>query len=353
MHSNQSRLLWVDLLRILSIYAVVIIHVAAPYLNYYSSDPNFQWWMGNLYDSLARWCIPVFLMLSGAFILEKVAEGSIKDFLIHRCQRILLPFFFWSFLYFLWRIYVEHEKIELYQFFVYLIKEPIYYHLWFIYVLIPLYLLAPVFSAYFKGMDQSNLFYFLSLWVIYSSVLPIIEIISGINFFISIKPLDSFFNYTGYFILGYVLRNVKMRNVYIFVAFFMFISSFVITFYGTLLFSDKQGKFDETLYHYASPNVVIMSITLILIVKNVHIPAIFYKLENRFRVFEKISLCVPGIYFVHASILSFFKREIVQFDSGIIASVYGIPMYAAIIFVSSFIIILILKQIPFINNVVS
>ncbi len=353
MHSNNSRLLWVDLLRIFSIYAVIVIHVAAPYLNYYSSDPNFIWWVGNFYDSLARWCIPVFLMLSGAFILEKVSDSSIKNFLIHRFQRVLLPFFFWSFLYFLWRIYVDNEEVEFYQFFSYLIKEPIYYHLWFIYVLIPLYLLSPVFSAYFKGMDQNNLFYFLFLWIIYSSILPIIEKILGLNFFISIKPFDSFFYYTGYFILGYVLRTVSMRTIHVLIAFLIFISSVGFTFCGTFLFSDKQGKFDETLYQYVSPNIVIMSITLLLIIKNIHMPDAFYKLESQFRVFEKIALCVPGIYFIHAMIISFFKREVVQFNSGIIASVYGIPLYAAIVFVSSLIIILILKQIPLVNNVIS
>jgi surface polysaccharide O-acyltransferase-like enzyme len=99
--NENSYLLWADILKILSIYAVVLIHSAAPLLLDFNEP--VQWWVGNLYDSLARWCIPVFFMLSGAFIMDKASEDGLSHFLFSRFRRIFLPFLIWSGLYF----YVE------------------------------------------------------------------------------------------------------------------------------------------------------------------------------------------------------------------------------------------------------
>ncbi|WP_175637699.1 acyltransferase family protein, partial [Dickeya dadantii] len=69
---------WLYIARIVSTFAVIVLHVSA-YTVALADLGTFSWWVGNLYDSLVRWCVPVFIMISGALLLspEKVESLSI------------------------------------------------------------------------------------------------------------------------------------------------------------------------------------------------------------------------------------------------------------------------------------
>jgi hypothetical protein len=91
-----------------------------------------------------------------------------------------------------------------------LLTEPIYYHLWFIYMLIVLYLFAPAAGSFLNRAQQKHVWYLIALWFFWASLLPIID-----------KPLDfqtyftpdmndySPLKLSGYFLLGYNCRRFK------------------------------------------------------------------------------------------------------------------------------------------------
>ena len=62
-------MVWLDNSRIIAILAVVFLHVSAGVVTE-SVIGTESWWVGNLYDSLVRWCVPVFVMISGAVLLD-------------------------------------------------------------------------------------------------------------------------------------------------------------------------------------------------------------------------------------------------------------------------------------------
>ena len=67
---RENRVIYFDYLRIISIFSVVVLHMAGQ--NWKTSDVNsFNWGWFNLVDSLVRWGVPVFVMISGALFLEK------------------------------------------------------------------------------------------------------------------------------------------------------------------------------------------------------------------------------------------------------------------------------------------
>ncbi len=66
---------WLDAARVISIFAVVFLHISASVV----TEADFgssTWWHGNFYDSLVRWCVPVFVMVSGALLLD---ERRVED----------------------------------------------------------------------------------------------------------------------------------------------------------------------------------------------------------------------------------------------------------------------------------
>ena len=66
----ENRIEYLDLLRIIAIFGVVVLHVAAQ--NWVKEFTNvFNWNVYNVYDSLVRWTVPVFVMISGTLFLSK------------------------------------------------------------------------------------------------------------------------------------------------------------------------------------------------------------------------------------------------------------------------------------------
>lgn len=350
---HSSRILWVDLLKIISIFGVLIIHSAAPLLITYHKS-SYDWWVGNLYDSLVRWCIPVFFMLSGMFVLDHVQRHSLRFFFRSRSVRIVIPFLFWSGLYFLWRIKVNGEPISVVKSLSLFFLEPAYYHLWFIYTLIGLYAISPVLGGYLKSASKKNKFAFVLLWFVFGSLVPTVESITNIKTYLSIETPGYIFYYAGYFMLGYILKDTNVRGWVLFALLLLFIAAFFSTAYGTYYMTviNNGGTFSDVFYNYYSVNVLLMSLCVYLIIKSITLPSF---LANNHLLFSSVGLIaatIPGIYLIHAMVISFLKRGRLSNSLEMCDSAIGIPIFTLITFIISFCLIVVLKQLPFVKKIV-
>src|SRR5216117_2766854 len=74
-------LLWIEQARGAAALAVVILHVSAGVVRGVSDVTSAAWWIGNIVDSAMRWCVPVFVMISGALLLDPAKPlGSFSTF---------------------------------------------------------------------------------------------------------------------------------------------------------------------------------------------------------------------------------------------------------------------------------
>ena len=92
----EQRINFLDYLRVFAIFFVVMLHASTQ--NWCSTDVNsFAWQVFNIYDSLSRWAIPVFVMISGAlFIPRKISLSKIfKKYIL----RLVISLVFWSLFY--------------------------------------------------------------------------------------------------------------------------------------------------------------------------------------------------------------------------------------------------------------
>ncbi|KMQ49833.1 hypothetical protein CHISP_3244 [Chitinispirillum alkaliphilum] len=346
---ESGRWFWADLLKILAVFGVVLIHSSAPFLVQYKQAGELIWWSGNLYNSASRWCIPVFIMLSGAFLLRKTQKDSVHTFFKRRVQRIAIPFLIWSVIYYLWRVYANNEPLPLSSFFTLFLQEPVYYHLWFFYVLIVLYIFAPVIGSYLKGAQRQNVAYFLIVWFLFASVLPVIEEYFGFQSYFSLGNIASAFYYVGYFVLGYLLKDMQLNRKLIVYMSLVFFVSFMFTAYGTFFLTvvENGGEFDGLLYEYFSFNVSAMAVALFLMVNRLKAP----KHKLGLRVVSETAVCVPGIFLVHAMFIALFIRGMLGFtlDQNTIHPLLGIPLFALSVFLSSLVIVYIIRKIPVIK----
>ena len=65
----SGRLAYADLLRCTAMLAVIVVHITGGALEASPvGTPDFM--VLNVYDGLTHWCVPVFVMLSGMFLLD-------------------------------------------------------------------------------------------------------------------------------------------------------------------------------------------------------------------------------------------------------------------------------------------
>lgn len=65
----MQRILYLDILKGVSIFFVIMLHMSGPCVCEESLGSTY-WWIGNILDSICRFTVPVFVMVSGALFLN-------------------------------------------------------------------------------------------------------------------------------------------------------------------------------------------------------------------------------------------------------------------------------------------
>lgn len=298
----MKRKLYIDVIRIVAIIAVVFLHVAADNFHIYKYT-SFEWQVLNVYDSLVRFCVPLFFMISGVLFLRDDKEIDIKQLYKKYILRLLIAYIFWSFFYTVFNTIVINEKPFVLESIIKLtIKSS--YHLWFIPILICIYMIIPFLRKFINKDNMKLVKYFLILFFVLAvlkvTVLNLFdnEYLKGIlNTF---KP-DLIASYIGYFVLGYYLDNIetnkkKLKHIYI-VGFISVVIAIIINSnYAYML--DKNTI---VLYDYYSLPVLLFATSIFLFIKNINF--------TNEKIIENFSMLSFGVYLVHISISKYLLKS--------------------------------------------
>ena len=145
-----------DLLRILSAFAVIVIHVSGSFLQYKGAVPQNCTLLFMLINHVVRFAVPCFLMMSGAFILADERNADYKFFYKKAFKNIGITGIIFSLLYTFYNIaklflkvlilnkynisYFANEFITIIK--NLLIGQPAS-HLWYLFTLIGIYIATP------------------------------------------------------------------------------------------------------------------------------------------------------------------------------------------------------------------
>ena len=77
---NQQRKLSFDMIRIVAVSMVVMIHVSAYVVTYFTETDNATFVIGNIFNALGRAGTPMFMMLTGALLLDEKREKPTRAF---------------------------------------------------------------------------------------------------------------------------------------------------------------------------------------------------------------------------------------------------------------------------------
>ncbi|MGR5238503.1 acyltransferase [Vibrio alfacsensis] len=202
----RERVLFFDLLRCVAAIAVIAIHVLAPYRTELGLIPLDQWLTAVGVNSMSRWAVPVFILITGALMLSDPRPFDAKYYLKRRLGKVLMPFLVWSMFYaYLSGWTAQGFDIETVKDVV--INSPYhatYYHLGFFYYFIPLYFVIPFFQWMVRNADDSVLNAYVALWL-FTSTLFLLKIDGPWS--------NQMWLYMGYLPLGYVLfKTVPLKR---------------------------------------------------------------------------------------------------------------------------------------------
>ncbi len=346
MQSNTqgNNLIWTTNLRVLATISVVLLHVSGQILIQYGKVSDFVWWTGNLYDSAVRFCVPVFVMLTGALLLPKAYE--IREFLKKRFLRIILPFLFWSIVYLVFTYYVKlspnHEmtSFEIITWGLDLLRSGTSPHLWYIYMIIGIYLITPIISKWVQNGKENEIIYFLVIWLV-ALILnqPILER------YITDIDVSYFSDFIGYLVLGYYLsvKTFKYSKLTINIAAILLILiGVIITIAGTYYLTNRDGKFNQYFYGYMTLNTIMVSVGIFVIFKNRYI-------SKSSKIIDFISKYSYGIYLVHVLVLFYLSK--IGIDFSVMNPIFSIPLTTLLCLVLSTFIIYVVNKLPYGNYI--
>ena len=302
--ASKKNIEWLDTLRALATIGVVVVHVSSPLVNMTYAKNMPYWWIGNVVDSVARFSVPMFLMLSGATLLSK--EYDLLSFYKKRISRVLVPFVFWLLVYAIYRYAMLYPNQQPHGFQAILqwgldlfLKEGISKHLWYVYMILFIYLFVPVLGKWLRGLSNNSVLTVLIAWVMVSfacKAMPINQYCwsSGYG-----DKLLGYFLHTGYLVLGFYLVKINFRFMQlkfysVFVFFLCAISTAILVYFS----SKNAHKLDLSFYSYFTPFSILQTSALFLWVKDVTIQNSYVS-----SIQSTISNYSYGIYLVHIMVI--------------------------------------------------
>ncbi len=322
---KEGTIVWLNRLRIFACILVILIHTSSRLRSTMTSFMTSEWCIGNVFNSLGRPAVPLFVMISGALFLDENKKLSLKKLLLHNVLRLVFIFFLWDYL----LIILETSLLKGFSFdlFLYALKNLTLDigHLWFLPMLIGLYLLTPILRMLCKKENKKIVEYFLIIFIVANLIINFtasFNILKPINYVFDVFSLMTPYldiNYIGIYVAGWYLFNFGFPKKYE--------KGIVI---GACLVYLIYPIFDILVSQSAGRWLTLTSnnISIVNFIATCGIFMFFKLTANRHKpnkVLDKISDCTMGIYLIHMFMLElFFKLTGPYFQSLCISAWWGV-----------------------------
>jgi surface polysaccharide O-acyltransferase-like enzyme len=341
----------VDLVRAVGIFLVLLLHISTEYV---IPPPEVSavaaWWTSDFFNSIARPCVPLFVMLSGYLLLQptKVNE-PLKVFFKKRWARIGMPLIFWGAIYFVWIILFDNAQFS-WNFLVNGVLNGPYVTFWFLYMLIGIYLLTPILRVLVAYASDSTMKLLLVVWFVGSGLVPVAAIF-GYNISSQVFILPG---WIGYFLLGAYLMKMKTKpqrwKLLVLLA-----AGFAWTIFAEAFMMIIPGSsYLYLFYDYLTANVIVASVALFLLLTSISTES-YGKLPSSIRkVVHAISVNSLPIYLFHMLLVEAFGKGLFGFNLTIMTLDPAImtPLLTVIVLFLSLGAVVAMKKVPVLKRLI-
>ncbi|MBE5254316.1 acyltransferase [Mixta mediterraneensis] len=255
-----QKIYWIDNLRAIACLMVIVIHTTTWYITGPMAVTGLRWDIANLLNAASRVCVPLFFMISGyLFFGERSAQPR------HMLRLVLCLLFYSavSLAYITWLTPISEGRSLLKM-----LQKPVFYHLWFFFALIGIYLLSPLIQV--KAVKTRYVALLVAVLAVLANPNTVNQSLGSfhwlpVNLYVS---GDSIY-YLLYALLGRAIgtMDTEKRGMTWLAA-----SGFILCVTGITLGTRQaleiNGAFNDTWYLYCGPLVFIAAICLLVLCKN-------------------------------------------------------------------------------------
>lgn len=343
--TNTRYLAYADGVRVVAIIAVIALHSAAVGVSQFGHMSAANWWVFNTIDSSCRWAVPVFVILSGALLLDGTRQETAWQFYQRRLDRVALPTVVWVAFYFFWMKFFLGVSVDAQYVCTQLWNGVTDNPMYFMFIILGLYVVTPLLRPFLRHSPQ---------WIVGICLMALFVAESSGWFFehVSMNVFTRFLPYISFFVLGHLLRNMPIKLGFASVAALLYLGASAVITWQTGELVHQWGIDDPralALYDHFHVLVIVQSVAMFLLLQNVltHV-ASNPRIARRVRILGGASF---GVYLTHFAALTFIKSQTATlFHTHPLAAV---TVEVCAVFVFCTLIVLAVQKIPLVRRVVS
>ena len=286
---------YLDVLRVYSCLAIVFFHTFAHMIIPYGSFlTETELYFSVVLQNSVNFCLTCFVMISGFLFLYK--DIPIKKIFTKYILRMALaliafgvPFAFMEVFY---NAHYQFSADQIKTVLLNVYQGKMWAHMWYLYMVIGLYLLVPLFRVFAKYADKKTMEYILIVLFIFTSVIPTLQSIIPYELGLNI-PIPSIFVF--YFFLGYYLQqyNIRINNKIIYSGMAFYILYMILICLNKKLYNARGDIIG--LDSFISPLIVMYSIMFFC----------FFRQNVSFKkIYAFLSPLTFGVYLMHPFFLN-------------------------------------------------
>ena len=302
--AEKENIGWVDAMRVLACFLVVFSHSCDAFIAQFNNDYG-TFLQGCALGSLVRSCVPLFVMMTGVLLLP--LKGTMGEFYSKRLKRIAIPLVFWSlalpvvyYLYLNFFVSSNSPFIDVSSFTWQMTLRKMFTFifnfnydttpLWYLYMLIGLYFIIPIFGTWLKCATRKEIKLFLYLWGA-SLFLPYVKIIAPFLGYLGVfgnmgilgecdwNAYGTFYyvsGFVGYLVLAYYLVKYPLQwgwRKMAAVCIPMFVVGYAVTFGGYVVmqeFFPGNYAYLEIVWLFSGINVFMMTFPVFVVVQKIN-----------------------------------------------------------------------------------
>ena len=326
---NPNRLkhiIWSDAIRIVAVFSVIVLHNAAAGSEYFGAR-TVEWQICNFYNSIVRFAVPVFVMVSGMFLLDPAKEYDIKKLYCTKILRIVTAYLFWSAFYSLISIGGHRQLSGLFGYTGIHNNSIVHsiligpFHLWFLFMISGLYIVTPFLRVIVK--DERLTLYFFACSLVFVCGTSLVNLFPAMRKIVELTitrlDVNLLASFSGYYVWGNWLSRHRLqafvRKIIYLMGAFSAIGTVVLNGYAGYHYNVPR----QLMYGHHLPNILMMSkhylsfasivlkqsiyphgsLELLLLLANIVLESFLYMfsfwkfcIKLDFRIFSIILLCL-------------------------------------------------------------
>lgn len=286
-----------SIMRILGCFSIVLLHSLFASKVYFALIMNASAVKFEIYaEHLLMWGVPIFLMITGALLLTPSREVTLKKLFSKYIKRVLIALIVFTFLFQILDYFMQGTmggdgavKFILAGGLGNLIFAKSWAHMWYLYMIIGLYLLMPMFKGFVQsvqGSEDHKLRYLIIVLLVFTSIMPSLNKLYTANGFGI--PLETV--YPLYLFLGYYLFNNR-PSLKVGILMFTLCTVAIVLITPCQSSSNSMAPFFKTLTEYSSILVVGQTAGIFTIFNNMRIKSC--------SIVNIVDDCTFGIYLMH------------------------------------------------------